>query len=71
MEHEQIPGQGTYPPSLAQFDAYIARAHAERARAVAEFLGQVAASLYRLASRLLHQPQPNRERGRNGTTAAR
>jgi hypothetical protein len=38
--------------SLEQFENYVAQAKAERAKAIAEFFGHLAASLYGTAARL-------------------
>ncbi|HEV8389201.1 MAG TPA: hypothetical protein VGQ35_05115 [Dongiaceae bacterium] len=71
MEHDQSPLRGGQRLTLELFDYYVARAQAERAEAIAQFGGQVAAWLSNVAGRLARQGRRAGRRGIAGTEAAR
>ena len=58
MDHEQSPLRGDRRLTLELFDYYVARARAERAKAIAEFGGHIAAWLSRIAGRLARHRRP-------------
>jgi len=62
MDREQSPLRGDRRLTPELFDYYVARARAERARAIAEFGGHIAAWLSRIAGRLARHRRPARPR---------
>jgi len=69
QQQSPVPSGRQLTPDL--FDYYVARARAERAKAIAEFTGQITAWLARLAHRMAGPGRRARPRGGAGARTAR